>query len=210
MTQTPTDADYYWNRLTRSRGFGAGEFSLKGEIFSRPYVRHAESIHSTGVLESFIGASTILDLSVLGRSMTGDGEYAPWFLMNISPAYNTWNVEYEGGHCDANFGRGGQVNGFESSTVPIPRANLHHPSSLIYYDRLPIWGRRDHISDDYVPGTVAVLSHEVAPATRGQPEWRSKEGPGDFARIELVCPDASAPPTDFTLTPRHGHRRRHR
>ena len=108
--------------------------------------------------------------------------------MDISPAFNTWNVEYEGGHCDTNFGRGGRVNGFEGSTVPMPRANLHHPSSLIYYDHLPIWGGRNHLSDDYLPGTVAVLCHEVAPATKGELEWRAEDGPGELARIELVCP----------------------
>lgn len=160
-----------------------------GDTFRRPYVRHAENIHSTGVLESLIGGSKILDLSVHGRRMTRPGGHAEWFLMDISPVYNTWNVEYESGHSDANLGRAGHISGFESSTVPSPRANLHHPSTLIYYDHMPIWGRRGLLPDDYLPGSVAVLGHEVAPATRGEPDWQAEEGAGDLARIELVRPE---------------------
>lgn len=187
MTETPPDPDDYWHRLIRSRGVGQEGYSFFGGTLSRPLVRRAGNIHSIGVLESLIGASRILDLSVLGRTMSDDGS-TRWFLMEISPVYNTWHVEYEGGFSDTNLGRAGRVSGSERSAGPIPRGHLQHPSNLIYYDHLPIWGGIGHSPDNLLPGAVDVLWQETAAASEGGPEWRMADTPGDLARIELTCP----------------------
>lgn len=187
MTAEPPDADAYWKALIRSYGVGASRTPVLGGVMSRTFVRHFESIHSSGVLESLVGASRILDLAIYGR-IQKRGRNPDWVLMDISPVYNSWHVEYGSGFCEANLGRDGQIVGHERSAVPMPRAHFQHPSNLVFYDNLPIWGGRGHTAEDYLPGRVEVLWHETAPATTGQPGWRMDKLPGALARIELVCP----------------------
>ncbi len=186
MTETPREADEYWNRLVAARGVGNKGYAVFGGTLRRQFVRRFGNIHSSGVLESLIGPSPILDLGVLGRTMRDD-EKARWFLMEISPAYNTWHVEFEGGSSDTNLGRSGRVSGGERSRGPIPRANLGHPSNLVFYDALPIWGGIRHQPDHLLPGAVDVLWQETAVMAEGEPQWQASDTPGDLARIELSC-----------------------
>ena len=77
MTQT-SDVDDYWDLLTRIPGVGFDGFSFLGGTFCGPFIRHAENIHPTGVLDSLIGASRVVDLRVHGQRVTKHGEDAKW------------------------------------------------------------------------------------------------------------------------------------
>ncbi|QGS33738.1 hypothetical protein FOB82_01015 [Corynebacterium xerosis] len=111
--------------------------------------------------------------------------------MPISPAFNTWRVRYGDGTSDANHGADGWAIGSETSSAPRPRWHLEHPSTLVYFEKLPIWGGVGHRPGDYLPNSVDVLWSESAEGTPSGsgPQWRPSPIPGDATRIELTCPD---------------------
>lgn len=188
-------ADDYWSGLTARLGVGREGDAFFGGSFIRTIIRHFDTIAGSGVLESLIGGSSSTGIQLWGRKHI-HGSRPEWFHLDIAPAYNTWQTEYEHSPPDANHGPDGQVSGSARSAGPMPRAHIQHPSSLVYYERFPMWGGIRHSSDDYLPGTVEVLWQESAEAGSGEPDWQVSPTPETVARIDLT--NSAHPESDGT------------
>lgn len=186
MTTPPLpSADAYWTELTARRGVGQDGYAVLGGSLRRPFIRHFDTIAGAGVLESLIGASSSTGLTLWGRRQIYNGQ-PEWFHLDIAPAFNTWETEYERSPADANHGPGGLISESGSSAGPMPRAHIKHPSSLVYFERFPMWGGIRHNPDDYLPGPVEVLWQETAEATPDEPDWHTSPTPGDVTRVNLT------------------------
>lgn len=191
MTAQFPGADEYWASIARAFGVGGWTASVLGGPMQRTVVRHVDGMAGFGVLESLVGSSALEHVDIIGRRCAEDG-HAEQFRMTISPAFNTWRARYGDGTSDANHGADGWAIGSETSSAPRPRWHLDHPSTLVYFEKLPIWGGVGHRPGDYLPNSVDVLWPESAqaPPPGSAPHWQPSPTPGEMARIELTCPDA--------------------
>jgi hypothetical protein len=186
MTTPPLPtADDYWSELTARFGVGREDGAFFGGRFIRTIIRPFDSIAGSGVLESLIGGSSSTSVELWGRRHVFNARHE-WFHLDIAPAFNTWETEYEHSPSDANHGPNGQRSGSERSPGPMPRAFIQHPSSLIYYEQFPMWGGIRHNADDYLPGAVHVLWQETAAMEAGEPDWQASPTPGALARIDIT------------------------
>lgn len=196
MTTPPLPtADDYWSELTARFGVGREDGAFFGGSFIRTIIRPFDSIAGSGVLESLVGGSSSTGVELWGRRHVFNARHE-WFHLDIAPAFNTWETEYEYSPSDANHGPNGQVSGSERSPGPMPRAYIQHPSSLIYYEQFPMWGGIRHNADDYLPGAVQVLWQESAERGAGEPDWQASPTPGALARIDLT--NSTHPDSDGT------------
>ena len=196
MTTPPLPtADDYWSELAARFGVGRADGAFFGGHFIRTIIRPFDTISGSGVLESLIGGSSSTGVELWGRRHVFNAQHE-WFHLDIAPAFNTWETEYEHSPSDANYGPDGQMSGSERSSGPMPRARIQHPSSLIYYERFPMWGGIRHNADDYLPGAVQVLWQESAEIGAGDPDWQASPTPGDLARMDLT--NSADPASDGT------------
>lgn len=188
MCEPAASADDYWNHLLRESGAGREGYAFLGPRYIRQTVRSFDDLAGSGVLESLLGGSHAVDMTLVGRIETRDTR-PRWFHLDISPVFNTWEARYEDGRFDANLGREGMVSGDERSDGPMPRSYIQHPSSLVYFDSFPMWGGNRYVDENLLPGSVDVLWQESAPISDSDPQWVADTRPGGLARIHLTCPD---------------------
>ncbi|MFD5867734.1 hypothetical protein ACFWGD_03830 [Corynebacterium sp. NPDC060344] len=197
------DADAYWASLVDEAGVNRTSVTFMGNAMQRTVVRTFDGLSGAGVLESLVGSSSLTHADLHGRMLL-DGSCPEWFRMEISPAFNTWAVTFEHSVADANLGADGRLMGSEKSPTPMPRAHIQHPSTLVYFEQLPMWGGHGHHPPEYLPSSSSVVWTETAHRS-GRPttpentdgsqsnlaamDWRPIPSPGDFARIELTSPD---------------------
>lgn len=203
MTAPLPNAREYWATLTADRDVSSSKAAFLGDGLQRWTVRHFDSIADSGVLESLVGSSALTNVGMVGRIHLAD-DHPERFRMDISPAFNTWHVEYDRRPSDSNYGQDGWTAGSEFSSIPMPRFHTDHPSVLVYFEKLPIWGGIRRLPEDYLPSSTEVLWAEFsgAPAefafspcdaddtsSAEFPTWEVSSTPGDVARIELKHPN---------------------
>lgn len=103
-----------------------------------------DSVRDSDVLWGLIGVSPHFRMKVIGAWHKQAERQTFWG--EIAPPNAAWDIQFEDGRREFNIGRRGlteeRADGLKyGRAVPfVARSNAHNPVSLVYFDKLPLWG----------------------------------------------------------------------